>query len=177
MRVILLTLAAYIGLSLAILWTRDRVSRALWRRRNPPEKLEAERRAYEQRVLHPDWGFYERHLQRPVPAALREIFADPRVVTSTDVACGDVTITSFSPIDEAGLTETREWIGEDVVAFASTIFGDPIYLRPGPSEPDTVHVTYHDGGDTEMLAASVAEIAIHFQRNANAAEQADAGGA
>jgi hypothetical protein len=160
MRIVLLTLAVYIGLPLAILWTRDRVSGALWRRRNPPEKLEAERRAYEQRVLHPDWGFYERHLQRPVPAALREIFVDPRVVTSTDVACGDHVIGSFSPIDEKGLRDTREWIGDDVVAFATTSFGDPIYLRPGPSEPDVVYVTYHDGGDTEVLAASVAEIGV-----------------
>jgi len=30
----------------------------------------------EERILHPGWEFYERHLQRPAPAARREIYAD-----------------------------------------------------------------------------------------------------
>ena len=56
-----------VGLLLALpflmLWLRDRVSRAAWWRRNPPEQLAADRRAYEERLLRPDWAFYEPHLQ------------------------------------------------------------------------------------------------------------------
>ena len=33
-----------------------------YRRRFPPEKEAAEAKAIEERMLRPDWGFYERHL-------------------------------------------------------------------------------------------------------------------
>jgi hypothetical protein len=65
-------------------------------------------------------------------------------------------INTFSALDEQGLLDTREWLGFDVVAIATSDFGDPLYLRPGRSEPDTVYITHHDGGDTEIFAESVA---------------------
>jgi hypothetical protein len=41
-----------------------------------------------------------------------------------------------------------------------------VYLRSGPSEADGVHITYHDGGDTEIFADSVAEMLdVLRQRN------------
>jgi hypothetical protein len=34
---------------------------------------------------------------------------------------------------------------------------DPIYLRPGANEPDTVYISYHDDpGNIEVFADSVA---------------------
>ena len=161
--------AVFVGLPLAILFLRDRVSRALWRRRNPPEKLAADRRAYEERLLRPDWAFYERHLGRPAPPALRELYADRALVMAQDMDYteGD-RISTFEPLDADGLLETRPWLGFDAVAIATTDFGDPIYLRPGSSEADTVYITHHDGGDTEVLAESVAAM-VEKLRHANRA--------
>jgi hypothetical protein len=156
-----------IGLPLLVLWVRDRASNALWRRRNPPEKLAADHRAHEERILRPDWAFYERHLQRPVPLALRELYADRGLVTAQDLNYSDSgLINTFEPIDEKGLIDSRPWLGFDAVAIAFSDAGDPIYLRPGRSEPDTVYITYHDGGDTEVFARSVAAM-IERVRTAN----------
>jgi hypothetical protein len=153
---ILFCVAILIGVPLLILILRDRVSGALWRRRNPPEKLAADRRAYEQRILHPDWAFYERHLQRPAAQALRDLYADHALIVSQDVAYSeDEVISTFDALDEQGLIESRPWLGFDAVAIATSDFGAPIYLRPGPTESDTVYITHHDGGDTEELAPDV----------------------
>jgi hypothetical protein len=121
-----------------------------------PEELEAERQAYEERILRPDWEFYERHLQRSAPEALRKLYADRALVTAGNLDYSDRhRIGTFEALDEERLLDTREQLGFDVVAFATSDCGDPIYLRPGPSEADTVFITYHDGGDTEVFAESV----------------------
>ena len=134
---------------------RDRVSTALWRRRNPPEKLAAERCAYKKRIASPDWPFYERHLQRPAPAALRELYANRALVCTGGLEYEESGyISTFEPLDEAALVDTGELFGFDVVPFANSD-GDIIYLRPGASEPDTVYITCHDGGRTEKLAPDV----------------------
>jgi hypothetical protein len=39
-------------------------------------------------------------------------------------------------------------------------------LRPGGGEADTVYITHHDGGDTEVFAESVAAM-VEKLRNAN----------
>jgi hypothetical protein len=154
-----LYLAGLCLLALAILAVRDRIADALWRRRNPPETLAETKRRFEQRLLHPDWPCYERHLQRPAPDALRALFADPAILLSDRVIeVGSVRITSFEPIDARGLSDTRGWIGTDAIAFASCD-GDPIHLKAGANEPDRVYITYHDGGETEELASDVAQFA------------------
>jgi hypothetical protein len=154
---VIFLVALFIGLPILILWLRDRVYRSLRRRRNQPEMLAAGRRAYESRILRPDWGLYERHLQRPAPPALRDLYADRAFVTAQDLDYADgARIGTFAPLDEQGLLETRQWLGFDAIAIATTDFGDSIYLRPGSSEADTVYITHHDGGDTEVFAESVA---------------------
>jgi hypothetical protein len=163
---VLLCAGLFIGLPVVILVLRDRVGAVLWRRRNPHEKLAAERRAYEARLLDPDWEFYERHLLRPAPAALRDLFADRRLIVAQDIDCGeDDFICTFNPIDEQGLIDNRPWLGFDAVAIATTDSGDPIYLRPGAAESDAVYITYHDGGDTAQLAPDVSAF-VQRLRNA-----------
>jgi hypothetical protein len=66
-----------------------------------------------------------------------------------------LTIGTFGPIEAAAVMDGCEPAGGETIALAVTDCGDAIYLRPGPSEPDTVYVTYHDGGDTQVLADSV----------------------
>ena len=117
----------------------------------------AKREAFNASLRQPDWHFYERHLQRDVPPALRALYADEKLITSTLLNYSDeCSINTFEPLNESSLYEGVEDTAPPVVVIATTDFGDPIYLKPGPSESDAVYVTYHDGGDTEVLADSVA---------------------
>lgn len=137
---------------------RDRISNVLWKRKNPPEKIAAERRAYESRIGSPDWHFYEQHLQRGVPVDLRRLFDNRALTLSKNiVSYGDQELSSIAPLDSEALIETQEWIGFDVVPFATNITGDPIYLKPGPDEGNAVYITYHDGGDTEEIAPHISD--------------------
>ena len=153
--VIISLLVLFIGLPIAILMIKDRIDVALFRRRYPPEKLKEMRRLRRQRLLEPDWVFYEQHLERPVPEALRDLYNDPNLMRDGCLELDDSGEVEIQPIDKQGLLDTRGFIGHDVVAIASNGFGDPIYLRPGKLEPDAMYVTYHDGEDTEMLAPNV----------------------
>ena len=169
-KAILAILVLFAGLPVLIVWLRERIAAAIWNRRNPPEKLAADRRAFEARIVRPDWNFYEGHLKRPSPPVLRELYADQALVTAQGLDLVDdddeieLTIGTFDPLDEQGLLETRPWLGFDAVRIATSDTGDPIYLRPGQSEPDTVFVTFHDGGDTEVLAESVGELFARLKR-------------
>lgn len=148
-----------VGLPLLILSLRDRGSRVQRDRRNRPETQAAARRAYEQRILRPDWERVERHLQRPVPQALRDLYADRALVTSGDIQYSmDHSISTFEPLDEQAIADATAWLDVKGVVFATTDTGDPIYLRSGSSEGTAVYLTYHDGGDTEVLATSVAQM-------------------
>ena len=114
-----------------------------------------DRRACEARIANPDWTFYESHLQRPAPAALRELYSDRELVLTNGTEYDENhDISTFEPLDEAALVDTHEIFGFDVVPIANSD-GDIIYLRPGPTETDAVFITYHDGGDTEQLAPDV----------------------
>lgn len=150
--------AVLVGLAVLILWTRDRISAALWARKNPPEKLAADRRAYEERILRPDWDFYERYLQRPVPAALRELFADHKLISAQNLRYEDGFIDTFVPLDANALTDPGPFQGLGVFPLAYDGSGDAVHLRPGPAEIDAVYITHHDGDDTEVFAESVAQM-------------------
>jgi hypothetical protein len=67
-------------------------------------------------------------------------------------------ISTFDALDEQAIADNTAWLAVRAIAFATTDAGDPIYLRSGPPEADKVYVTYHDGGDTEILAESVSEM-------------------
>lgn len=119
-------------------------------------KHAAQRQALNASLLQPDWSFYKHYLQRPAPAALRTLYADENLITAMLVEYSDTcTINTFEPLNESSLYEGAEDTSLPVVVIATTSFGDPIYLKPGPAESDAVYVTYHDGGDTEVLADSV----------------------
>jgi hypothetical protein len=150
-----LCIVVLVALAVGFCWLNDRFMDVMWRWRNPPEKLAAEQRAHEARITNPDWAFYERHLQRPAPASLRELYSDQRLLLSCGIDFDEShRISSFQPLDPAGLVETRDLLGFDVVPFADSE-GDLIYLRPGPTEKNAVYIPYHDGSDTEELAADV----------------------
>jgi hypothetical protein len=140
---------------LVILLLKDRISDALQRRRNPPEQIAAE---FHARLLDPDWTLYEHHLQRPAPAALRELYSDLALLTACASYRGKREgISSFEPLKENYLLDTHDEIGYDIVPFATSDCGGPIFLKPGAKEADTVFIAYHDApGYVEVFANSVA---------------------
>ena len=102
------------GLPLLILSAKDRVAGAL-RHRPLVEARGAQRQAFEQRILRPDWECVERYLQRPVPQALRDLYANATLITSQDLMYGvDQTISTFEALDEA-LTTTTSRLGFEAV--------------------------------------------------------------
>lgn len=120
-----------------------------------PEMIAAERAEREERLLQPDWLFFESHLGRPVPAALKELYADRELVLSENLDCtAECSIAFFEGISRDGVWVDSH-LGCDPLVFAMSVVGDPVYLKPGATEADAVYVTYHDGGDTQMLAPSV----------------------
>jgi len=149
------------GVAVVALMARDRFKAARWRKRNPPERVAEERRRFERRLMTPDWLFYAEHLQRPVPAALVSWFANAKAVTETHAF--DDSLIDFLPIDRDALRES--WVVAGVVAFAESN-GDPIYLKPGSNADESVFITFHDGGDTELLARSVEQFLTRLKPTA-----------
>ena len=75
----------------------------------------------------------------------------------------------FNPIDEDGLLDMRDTMDCDIVAFANSDCGDPIYLRPGSTGSDTVYITHHDDpGHVEVFAESVAVMLERVRRKNHA---------
>ena len=143
-------LLVLVGLAILLLLSRDRVAAAVYRWRNPPEKLLAERAAFSSRLQAPDWALFGNYLQRSVPSALQGWLNDASA-TAQEYRFGEFRV-AFSPIDQTALAEA--WVLPGVLPFAECE-GDPIYLKPGAESENGVFITYHDGGDTEELAPSV----------------------
>jgi hypothetical protein len=149
--------AIFVGLPLLIVGVTDRVAGALRHRHRSPETRGAQRQAFEQRILQPDWRCVERHLQRPVPQKLRELYANSSLITAQDVPYAVTqTISTFEPLDERAISTTKSRLGFEAVIIATTDFGDSVYLPPGSDTPDIVYITYHDGGDTDVFAKTIA---------------------
>jgi hypothetical protein len=145
-------MVAVAALAVGILKVIDRAHDAYFAYYDTPERRSAERIAEEARLLRPDWWYYEQHLQRPIPPAVRALYADHPLLFSIGLQYDDIhNITEFCPLDSGALVEVREFMGFDVLPLA-TSEGDIVYLRPGTTESDVVYVTYHDGGDTGELA-------------------------
>lgn len=151
----IISLIAIVGLAVAILLFIDRLNAWIWRIRNPPEKLARKRRLEETRILNPDWALYERHLQRPVPEALRALYADSELVVAAFQYDNLHYISSFLPIGEITLIREPDQSRREVMPIASDE-GDPIYLKPGPNEPNAVYIaSFHGDYDAEMLASDI----------------------
>ena len=153
-------LALFVAAAL-LLMARDRLKAARSRKRYPPERVAETQRRLERRLVAPDWPFYAAHLQRPVPIALTTWFANPEAVLKRYAF--DDHLIDFVPIDREQLRGA--WIVAGVVAFAESN-GDPIYLKPGTNGDDAVFITFHDGGDTELLALSVEQFLARLEEAA-----------
>ncbi|HWQ93575.1 MAG TPA: hypothetical protein VN673_18075, partial [Clostridia bacterium] len=88
----------------------------LWR--SEPDVTEADAEAFLEQLRHPDWDFYERHLQRPAPKALRDLYAGDLLLTRDNFTLKTAnkktfTVSSFSPLNEDGLLDTADHLGFD----------------------------------------------------------------
>ncbi len=156
------------------LTVRDWIDEAFRWRRETPERLAAVTLAQERRLLTPDWAYYERHLQRAVPAAIRQLYCDRELILSGGIQYDEIHyISSFEAIDSLALLETRDFMGFDVIPLASCE-GDIIYLRPRRDESDAIYITYHDfaGDDTSEFALD-AELFVQRLRERFAVRRAE----
>lgn len=152
------------GIAIVLLVARDNLH-ALWRRRPAARRAAIEaRRRYEERLLSPDWARYEAHLQRPIPPAIRELYADHALIVSSGQLLRDnFYLSTFIPLDALSISD-YEHFGIGAMPIAD-INGDILYLRPGPTEPDVLWLTYHDGGDTEQFALSLKDFLADLRRS------------
>jgi hypothetical protein len=163
---VLVLVLLFIGLPVSLLRIIDRRrTNREWHRDSSASQV-AEREAYERRILAPDWACVERHLRRLPPQALRDLYADRRLVTQRDLEYDDARLVStFEPLDEGAMVDTSRSLGFDAVVIATTDFGDTVYLRPGATEADTLYVAYHDGGDTEVFAESIGQMLVVLRQH------------
>lgn len=153
---ILFLVGILVVLPIGLLFLRDRISDLIWQKRNPPKKLEAQRKELEKRILSPDWDFYERHLSRPVPLQLKELWAQSEIVTSGGFDYDeDNWVSTFNPLTEETLIEHKNVFEREIVPILTTGFGDPVYLKPGEGERNRLYITFHDGGDTEVFEEDI----------------------
>jgi hypothetical protein len=134
-----------------------------------PEQLEAERKLAEAELLQPDWQFYEEHLQRPAPQALRDLYADQSLITAEDLAYPDAeNLGGFFALRMDRLMDMREELGVAIVPIAWSESGELVFLRPGAEEADKVYLTNQENAkDIKVLAESVA-VMLERLRSANA---------
>jgi hypothetical protein len=158
--------AGVFAFSLAFAVLIVKLPEILWRIRNPPQKLEEQRREYEARLLRPDWEFYERHLQRSVPEALRRLFdqqgdLDPFGI-SFELEGANVSVTGLCAIDEQGLEDARTYFHLDIVPFADSD-GDVYFLKPGANESNAVYEAFFHESNVELGPPITNDVAIFVE--------------
>ena len=72
-------------------------------------------------------------------------------------------------MNEGHLLDTRDEIGYDILPFATSGCGDPVYLRPGANEPDTVYIAYHDDPENVEIFAESVDVMLEKARQVNRA--------
>jgi hypothetical protein len=162
-----LLIASPVLVAVAVLLIRDRI----FDRRYTHEELAESARSYARRLFPPDWAFYERHLERPVSFALRELFADQRLVIREFLEDDEWLSFKLSPVDEHALVDTRRDFRLEVIPFMrGEIEGedDILFLRPGQFEPNTVYVAFWEKmGDRhyEVFASSIDEFVQRLHKS------------
>lgn len=149
---IIFLVGIFVVLPIGLLFTRDKISELIRQKRNSPVKQIAERNEYEQKILSPDWSFYERHLLRAVPEQLKELWSDGELVKRGDFDYDEENwVSTFNPLTEETLREQKEIFEKEIIPILTTGFGDPVYLKPGPKEKNRLYITFHDGGNTDVF--------------------------
>ncbi len=158
-----LTIASYILLAIGILWLRDRITRPA---RRAPAEVAAARTAHIEALKRPRWADIEAAMRRPIPPVLKDLYANPALLTGEDLYIfdpgkpqteGDAWWIALSPASLECLHPDIASIPPNAFAFATNEYGDPYYVQlSSDSDGDgPVSIHYHDGGDTERVAPSL----------------------
>ncbi len=93
-------------------------------------------------LLHPDWAFYAEHLGRPIPEALKKIYADPRQVQASPDLRGmksEEESIEFEPLHRDYCVPAEESdLPYDIVPVATADDQNWIFLKPGKDETNQV---------------------------------------
>jgi hypothetical protein len=137
----------------------------------PTRRAEAAVRQYRAERLaelrNPRWDEVEQALGRPVPAVLRELYADAQLMEQFDFTFRApdwpeeevMLLNAWEPASKASCHPELATIPPGAFSFASNDFGDPFYVTPGslPDGDGPVFIRQHDGNETEQVAPSLRE--------------------
>ena len=125
-----------------------------------------------QRLLKPDWVFYEQHLGREIPDAIRRLYQDKEFIARECFPFPGKenawAITSFVPISRGELLEFEAEPGlpsHPIAPIATTDLGDPIYLEPGSDRSNSVYVWEHELQEPVKPADSPEEFLNKLERS------------
>ena len=164
-----LFVAVLAALLLVIQIIKELVAKLGSRPRADSRSKTKERMACEERLLQPDWEFYETHLGRPVPTALRELYGDRNLIAASDLPIpGDAVVARFQPLDSDALVDSVPVLNCDFLPIATTTSGDQVLLRPGKSAGDVVYLLAHETGELIPVAPSVDSLLRHIRSSTKA---------
>ena len=119
------------------------------------------KRAFQQRLLAPDWELYAAHLERDVPDAMKLLYVEFALLLSeVEITLeSGITITEFFPIDAQAVLDQKafqpENMGFNCLPFA-TMAGQELFLQPGRTATNSVYL--FDGSAIEVVFADIADL-------------------
>jgi hypothetical protein len=115
----------------------------------------------------PKWDEVEQSLGRPIPAVLRELYADYDLLEKSGftfraphwAADEALLLNAWEPATRLACHPTMEALPPGAFAFASNDLGDPYFVVTGslPDGDGPVFVLHQGGGATDRLANSLCE--------------------
>jgi hypothetical protein len=160
-------LAAMFLLAAGLLVAGDRLRDWLHRDRRSPAQRAADDDALMARLLHPQWSEVTAVTGGIPSSALLALYDDRDVLTRThfvvpldagDPEWTEEEVACFQPADAVTLQdEWRTHLPHNAFPFARDIFGDLLFVELTSSGADSpVRHWFHDGGDVQTVAPSVA---------------------
>ena len=114
-----------------------------------------------------DWAFYEQYLQRSVPKAIKELYADTDILAANWLPYDKYTdLNPITPLNRENIIETSDFLGFDIIPITSNESGDPVYLKPGPDEENKLYINHHDS-EIEVLDDSIEEFRRKIKERLN----------
>ena len=150
----------------------DRVRR--WLTSVPPEEMKRRAAEFSGRLSSPRWGDLERHFDAPAPKDLRALYASALIHSESLTVANptaddperDDQIARFLPADLQSVEEASWVVKTRAFPFAEDGMGN-YYTVPFHAEataPSPVSLHWHDGGDVELIANSLADFLSRARR-------------
>ena len=129
------------------------------------------KRAFQQRLLAPDWEIYAQHLAREVPGAMKQLYVEFALLLSEleiTLESGMV-VTEFFPLDAQAFIDQKafqpENMGFDCLPFA-TLSGQELFLQPGYTAANSVYL--FNGSEIEVVFPDIADLLTALRQQSQA---------